>query len=136
MNLLEQLLSRVKTLEAANARHEAELRRLRKPKTLPDSESVEALLAHVRDVFNTTPWTAAMVLEAASDNPVLLGAIKRCCGPAFTVYKLSRLLGQSIGRCGELELRCLDSHSRDGALFSVTDSVTRSQIQSGKVSPR
>jgi hypothetical protein len=136
MLTLKQLSDRLELVEAANARHEAELRRLRKSKMLPDGESVEALLAHVRDEFNTTPWTSAMVLEVASENPVLLGAVKRCCGPTFTVQKLSRLLTQSVGPCGELELRCLDSHSRDGALFSVTNSVTRSQIKGGRVSQR
>ena len=124
---LEQLLSRVETLEAANARHEAEFKRLRRGKVSPDVESIEALLAHVRDEFNADSWTAAMVLEAASENLMLIGAIKRCFGQTFSVLKLSRLLTQSVGPWGEFELRCLDSHSRDGALYAVTDSVTRSQ---------
>ena len=115
---------------------ETEVRLLRRGRVRADAEAIEALLAHVRDEFKGHPWTAAMVLEAASENPMLIGAIKRCFGSTYSVLKLSRLLTQSVGPWGDLELRCLDSHSRDGALYAVTESVTRSQIESGRVSQR
>jgi hypothetical protein len=133
---LREAANRIEALEAANARHEAELRRLRRHKAAPDAESIEALLAHVRDEFQSDPWTAAMVLEAASENPMLIGAIKRCFGHTFSVLKLSRLLTQSVGLWGDLELRCLDSHSRDGARYAVTELLTRSQLQSDKFAQR
>jgi hypothetical protein len=128
---LREAASRIAALEQGQAEL---LRLLRRGRTSADEQAIQALVEYIHDEFAVKPWTVAMVLEAASENPVLLGAIKRCLGQNFSVHKLSRLLTRSAGICGELELLCVDSHSREGALFSVTDSVTRSQKARGNVS--
>jgi hypothetical protein len=67
------------------------------------------------------------------ENPLLLGAVKRCVGGNPTVYKLSLFLPQRLGQWGEYGLQCVEDHSRDGRVFVVTGPVTRSQNSHDRV---
>ena len=101
-----------------------EIRHLRRGDARGDAAACEALLRYLADSFGSKPWTAATVFEAMVDKPFLRGAIVRCIGEELSIPRFSRFLSVHCGRWGVLELRCVNRHSREGARFTVTKSVT------------
>jgi hypothetical protein len=130
------LRERIAQLEETQARILEELGALRlRAQPRADARSCETLLQYLVDAFGSTPWTTAIVFDAILDNPLLRGAIIRCIGADLTIAKLSRFLNLHCGTWGDLQLRCINRHSREGARFTVTKSVTSSHKKRDSVQP-
>jgi hypothetical protein len=112
---------------------QAEVRLLRRGNLRADADSIETLLEYLHDVFALAPWTSSQVFERAEENPLLYAALVRCLGPQPTIQRLSKLVMRYRGPCGAYSLKCLKERGRLGAVFTVTHSVTASQIQKSTV---
>jgi hypothetical protein len=122
------LRERIEALEATQERILVELRVYRRWPQRADAGSCGTLLEYLQDHFDEESWTAAAVIEGTMENPLLMGAVKRCLGWKPTVYRLSLLLTRCLNRAvGPYRLQCIADHSRDGRVFRVTGPVTRSQ---------
>jgi hypothetical protein len=59
--------------------------------------------------------------------------IVRCLGPQPSIQGLSKLLMRHRGRCGAFLLRCVKPRGHSGAVFTVTQCVTPSPIETSTV---
>lgn len=119
-NLAEQIEDLRREMETLKA----EMRLLRGGPVRPDGESLETLLEYIHDHCGRKPWTVASLFESAASNPLLIGSIRRCLAGRLSIYKLSVLLGRSIGPHGQYRLICPHTHTRDGRLFAVIGAIT------------
>jgi hypothetical protein len=109
------------------------LRLLRRGKKSVDEEAIQTLLEYAHDECREGSWTVGQLIQASADNPLLLGAIRRCTGGKVNAYGLAVLLPKSLGKHGKFTLRCVADRTRDGRIFCVTGPVTLSQKKLGRM---
>ncbi len=130
---IQALTAEILELKETVATLQAEMRLLRRGRGRADEDSVQTLVEHVHDEFSARSWTVGQIIQASAENPLLIGAIRRCTGGKVRPYTLAVLLSKNLGQHGKFTLRCVADRTRDGRIFCVTGPVTLSQRKAGRM---